>query len=147
MFTSCNNTTSTNNATQNATSPKEPTSSTSQEQTPAPTQDLPYKALIAIDICQYTAPEAAEDAGFYMIKIEDALEQLGIKTQRLPEQVDMKKVEIKAPDGTVVKTVDLTNIVTSDNCVGFLVARDGAQHQFIALDPLDAEKKIKAYFK
>ncbi len=120
--------------------------STTSTTPPAP-KAQPYKVAIAVNICKIESAEAGEDIGFYMIEAEDALNKIGIKSERLAEGADLKTIAIKAADGSVAKTIDLSSIVTAENCVGYLVARDGAEHKFIPLEPGKTDVETVAYFK
>lgn len=110
-------------------------------------KSIPYKAAIAINICNISAPEVGEDIGYYLMLAEDALKKIGVNTQYLSEETDLKNIVIKSDEGTIVKTIDISSVVNKDNCVGFLVARDGVEYKFIELDPIKTEQQVVEYFK
>lgn len=118
-----------------------------QEISHSQSKSTPYKAAFAINICKINSPEEAEDVGYYLMIVEDALKKIGVHTQYLSDDLDLRKIPIKSDDGTLIKTIDLSSVVNNDNCVGYLVAKDGAEHKFIELDPIKTEQQVVEYFK
>jgi len=60
---------------------------------------------------------------------------------------DLKSIAIKAADGSTVKTVDLSAMLKNEECVGFLLARDGAEPKFFPLEVGKTDTEAVAYFK
>ena len=88
--------------------------------------------------------EIASDLGFYMMEAKDELAGSGIEFVAPEGKYDSLPVSV---GGKLVKYINGKNLSPAGECCGYVVAQNGKEPAFIAVQPSITANNIKAYFK
>lgn len=88
--------------------------------------------------------EIASDLGFYMLEAKDALAGSGIEFISVEGKYDSLPVSV---GGKLVKYINGKALIKQGECCGYVVAQNGKEPAFVAVEPGMTANNIKAYFK